>query len=105
MLDKDYEDALLKMKLHFADELKKCIGKFSISNGELWYVGYTVPDMLKLQKYINELLGQKVYKADYIGYNRVYARNEKEAEEFFKQENDPKIFITKITETTDEIII
>jgi len=75
------EEAIEKMKDKFP-YLAILTGRFYIENGSLWYVGFDVPDMNILQDFINETLGQKVYRAEYIAYKDVYAVNEEQAAEF-----------------------
>ena len=96
-----YEEAISQLKVVFP-KLKDLKGRFDIQHGMLWYTGFDVPDMDKLQVYINEFLGQKVYRAEYIAYKDVYAVSEKQAAEFL-DESSPKILTvrTKIYETPE----
>ena len=53
--------------------------------------------------FINDFLGQKVYRAEYVGYIDVYACSEEEAKEFTK-DIKPKSTRIKVTETSLENI-
>ena len=75
------------MFARFWDGISGYFGRFL--DGMLGYVirGIRVDDIGELQLFINSYLGQKVYRAKYVGYVDVYARNESEAREFVEYMN------------------
>lgn len=98
--DVDYDNAInaLKEKYPAFKDVN-----FDITNGVLgytsgiWCLAKEI-DIHELQKFVNEYLGQKVYRIEYTAYVELYARDENEAREFAKNER-PKPYISKITET------
>jgi len=93
-----YDEAIEKFKEKFKKELKNTKGRFWIESGELWYEGWACPDMNGYQQFINEILGQKTYRATYTGYKEVYAKDEEEARIFLEYTKRPTPFLTKVTE-------
>jgi len=91
MQDLEYTKAIELLHNTFPD-LKDYKGRFYIENGELYHVhvGTGYPDMNKLQKFINQTLGQKTYRVEYLAYKEVYARSVEEANEFVDMESRPK---------------
>ena len=91
MQDLEYIKALELLHESFP-ELQNYKGRFYIENGELYHVhaGSGYPDMNMLQKFINQTLGQKAYRVEYIAYKEVYARSIEEANEFVDMEPRPK---------------
>lgn len=82
MHEPKYEEAINALKEKYP-QYKKL--DFDISDGELQWImdsRYPVYDSHKLQKFVNDFLGQKVYRAEYIGHIDVYARSKEEAKEF-----------------------
>jgi hypothetical protein len=106
MKDDKYEEAIIKLKEAYP-EFKDV--NFQIENGELsyqlgiWSVVEKI-DMGELQKFVNTFLGQKVYRAEYIGYFDVYARSEDEAKEFTNHIKPRVITRYKISQTELEKI-
>ncbi len=105
MYEEKYAKAIDKLKEVYP-QFKEV--KFTISNGELSYMSGVWSlrekiNMSELQLFINDYLGQKVYRAEYIGYIDVYACSEEEAKEFTKgiKPNPSRI---KVTETNLEKI-
>ena len=99
-MDTEYQKAI-EMLINNFEECKTLKGKFSIEEGELWYTGYDVPNMHKMQSYINKVLNQKVFRAEYICHKDVYARDEKEATEFLNRVKKPDPARIKIYEVTE----
>lgn len=96
----DYKEAVEKLKEHYP-ETKDLKGRFYIENGELWYEGFDVPDMNKMQNYINEILEQKVFRAEYVGYIDVYAVSEEEAKEFLNHNKPKTVSRIKVYEVSE----
>ena len=100
MYEEKYQEAIDKLKEVYP-QFKDV--KFDISNGELGYISgaWSLVEQIninELQQFVNSFLGQKVYRAEYIGYIDVYARSEDEAKEFTK-DIKPKCSRIKVTET------
>lgn len=103
MYEQKYQEAIDKLKEVYP-QFKDV--KFYISNGELHYISGAWSlveqiDINELQHFVNSFLGQKVWRAEYIGYIDVYASSEEEAKEFTK-DIKPKTTRIKVTETTLE---
>lgn len=97
MYEEKYEEAINKIKEVYP-HLKDV--RFELSNGELsWIMDSRFDvDIHQLQLFVNDFLGQKVFRTEYIGYIDVYARSEDEAREFTR-DIKPLTTIKKITET------
>ena len=77
MYEEKYQEAIDKLKEVYP-QFKDV--KFDISNGELGYISgaWSLVEQIninELQQFVNSFLGQKVYRAEYIGYIDVYARS------------------------------
>lgn len=92
----NHNEAIEKLKEH--PEAKGFAGRFNIENGALWYSGYPVPDMHKLQKILNELLGQKLFRVQFFAYKEVDARDENEAKEFLKNDRPKHLCMGEVVE-------
>ena len=100
MYEEKYQEAIDKLKEVYP-QFKDV--KFDICNGELGYISdvWSLVEQIninELQQFVNSFLGQKVYRAEYIGYIDVYARSEDEAKEFTK-DIKPKSSRIKVNET------
>ena len=97
MYEEKYEEAINKIKEVYP-QFKDV--RFILENGELgwWYNSRYDVDIHQLQLFVNDFLGQKVFRAEYFTYMDVYARSEEEAREFTKYLK-PRPQIKKITET------
>lgn len=97
MYEEKYEEAINKIKEVYP-HLKDV--RFELSNGELsWIMDSRFDvDIHQLQLFVNDFLGQKVFRTEYVGYIDVYARSEDEAREFTR-DIKPLTTIKKITET------
>ncbi len=103
MYEEKYEEAIIKLKEVYP-QFKDV--KFDISNGELGYISgaWSLIEKInigEMQEFVNSFLGQKVFRAEYIGYVDVYARSEDEAKEFIK-DLKPKTSRIKITKTDEK---
>jgi len=100
MKDDKYAEAieLLKQKYPQYKDVK-----FDISNGVLGYIRENNSvNIDELQKFVNEILGQKVFRAEFTTYLDVYARSREEVQEFISKEKGvarTSIHPNKITET------
>jgi hypothetical protein len=100
MYEEKYQQAIDKIKEVYP-QFKDV--RFTLENGELgWYYDsrYNV-DIHELQKFVNNFLGQKSYRAEYVGYVNVYARSEEEAKEFTNGIKPNVISRIKVTEIGD----
>jgi hypothetical protein len=84
MYDEKYQEAIDKIK-EIYPQFKDV--RFTLENGELGYISgaWTLINKIninELQQFVNNFLGQKSYRAEYVGYVNVYARSEEEAKEF-----------------------
>ena len=97
MYEEKYKEAIDKLKEVYP-QFKDV--RFELSNGELsWIMDSRFDvDIHQLQLFVNDFLGQKVYRAEYIAYIDVYARSLDEAKEFTNYQK-PKGARTKVTET------
>ncbi|MCC7514593.1 MAG: hypothetical protein IT212_07855 [Bacteroidia bacterium] len=97
MYEEKYEEAINKIKEVYP-QFKDV--RFTLENGEIGWImdsRFDV-DIHKLQLFVNDFLGQKVFRTEYVGYIDVYARSENEAREFTR-DIKPLTNIKKITET------
>mgnify|MGYP003403683475 FL=1 len=97
MYEEKYEEAINKIKEVYP-QFKDV--RFTLENGEIgWFMDSRFDvDIHKLQLFVNDFLGQKVFRTEYVGYIDVYARSENEAREFTR-DIKPLTTIKKITET------
>lgn len=97
MYEEKYEEAIKQIKEVYP-QFKDV--RFTLENGELgWYMDSRFDvDIHQLQLFVNEFLGQRVFRVEYVGYIDVYARSENEAREFTR-DIKPLTTIKKITET------
>ena len=81
MYEEKYEEAINKIKEVYP-QFKDV--RFTLENSELgwWYDSRYDVDIHKLQLFVNDFLGQKVFRTEYFAYMDVYARSEEEAREF-----------------------
>ena len=80
-----YDLAIKQLKNRFP-EYKNV--RFELNDGELsyWVSSHRDSiDMEKLQDVVNEILGQRMYKAELVCYEYCYATSEKEAREFINR--------------------
>lgn len=91
-MEENYDELLEKIKNKFAEEIKKVPDhkyiKFEICNGVLWSIGLMdIPRKLvnDMQIFVNQELGQKEYIGEFIIRKTVFAKNEEQAREYFKQ--------------------
>ena len=62
--------------------------RFEISDGELSVILDSTCkgiDMMQMQNEVNEILGQKLYSIEFVGYARCWATSENEAREFSRR--------------------
>lgn len=97
MYKEKYEEAIKQIKEVYP-QFKDV--RFTLENGELGlYMDSRFDvDIHQLQLFVNEFLGQRVFRVEYVGYIDVYARSENEAREFTR-DIKPLTTIKKITET------
>lgn len=100
MYDEKYQEAIDKIK-EIYPQFKDV--RFTLENGELGYISgaWTLINKIninELQQFVNEFLGQKLYRAEYIGYINVYARSEEEAKDFTNGIKPNVISRIKVTE-------
>lgn len=100
MYEEKYQEAIDKLKEVYP-QFKDV--RFILSNGELSWVmdsRFDV-DISVLQQFVNKFLGQKLYRAEYVGYVNIYARSEEEAKEFTNDIKPNVISRIKVTEIGD----
>ena len=81
----NYQEAIEKLKQNHPE---LATVEFDISDGQLGYIfKSTIIELkiLELQKEVNQMLGQKVYRAEYSCFTEVYATSEEEARNFAKR--------------------
>lgn len=103
MYDEKYQEAIDKIK-EIYPQFKDV--RFTLENGELGYISgaWTLINKInisELQQFVNNFLGQKSYRAEYVGYVNVYARSEEEAKEFTNDIKPNVISRIKVTEIGD----
>ncbi len=77
--------------------------RFDVTEGELGYIlgaAGLIPEIPEMQIYLNQLLGQKVYRGEYIATTEVYATSPEEARTYLKQRS-PKFHTLTVTETPE----